>query len=124
MAKYKIRPTGQFKKDLKLAKKRGLPLDDLFAITDLLEEGKPLPEKNRNHQLGVPLVTDVSHICGNRELLLPTAQKALDLATDGLMIECHINPDWLLIYIKDTEIRIISLQRTGTHSDLFGKNRK
>ena len=44
-------------------------------------------------QLGVPLITDVSHICGNRELLQPTAQKALDLATDGLMIECHINPD-------------------------------
>lgn len=44
-------------------------------------------------QLAVPLITDVSHICGNRELLLPTAQKALDLATDGLMIECHIHPD-------------------------------
>lgn len=44
-------------------------------------------------QLNVPLITDVSHICGNRELLLPTAQKALDLATDGLMIECHVNPD-------------------------------
>ena len=44
-------------------------------------------------RLNVPMITDVSHICGNRELLLPTAQKALDLATDGLMIECHINPD-------------------------------
>lgn len=44
-------------------------------------------------RLNVPLITDVSHICGNRELLLPTAQKALDLATDGLMIECHVNPD-------------------------------
>jgi chorismate mutase len=44
-------------------------------------------------RLNVPLITDVSHICGNRELLLPTAQKALDLATDGLMLECHINPD-------------------------------
>ena len=44
-------------------------------------------------QLNVPLITDVSHICGSRELLLPTAQKALDLATDGLMLECHINPD-------------------------------
>ena len=44
-------------------------------------------------RLNVPLITDVSHICGNRELLQPTAQKALDLATDGLMIECHINPD-------------------------------
>lgn len=43
-------------------------------------------------RLNVPLITDVSHICGNRELLQATAQKALDLATDGLMIECHINP--------------------------------
>ena len=44
-------------------------------------------------QLNVPLITDVSHICGNRELLQATAQKALDLATDGLMIECHIHPE-------------------------------
>lgn len=44
-------------------------------------------------RLNIPLITDVSHICGNRELLLPTAQRALDLATDGLMIECHIHPD-------------------------------
>ena len=43
-------------------------------------------------RLNVPLITDVSHICGNRELLQATAQKALDLACDGLMIECHINP--------------------------------
>jgi chorismate mutase len=51
-------------------------------------------------QLNVPLVTDVSHICGNRELLQSTAQKALDLATDGLMIECHINPDVALTDAK------------------------
>ena len=38
--------------------------------------------------------------------------------------ECHINPDWLLLYEKDTEIRIISLYRTGTHSDIFGKGKK
>ena len=44
-------------------------------------------------RLNVPLITDVSHICGNRELLQSTAQKALDLASDGLMIECHIDPD-------------------------------
>lgn len=44
-------------------------------------------------RLNVPLITDVSHICGNRELLQATAQKALDLASDGLMIECHIHPD-------------------------------
>ena len=47
-------------------------------------------------RLNVPVITDVSHICGNRELLLSTAQKALDLACDGLMIECHINPDGAL----------------------------
>ena len=51
MAKFRLISTGQFKKDLKLAKKRGLSLDDLFAITDLLEGGMPIPEKNRNHQL-------------------------------------------------------------------------
>ena len=51
-------------------------------------------------QLGMPLITDVSHICGNRELLLPTAQKALDMATDGLMIECHITPDEALTDAK------------------------
>lgn len=43
--------------------------------------------------LDVPVVTDISHICGKRELLQTTAQKALDLATDGLMIECHIHPE-------------------------------
>ena len=44
-------------------------------------------------RVDVPVITDVSHICGNRDLLMPTAQKALDLACDGLMIECHIHPE-------------------------------
>ena len=51
-------------------------------------------------KLNVPLITDVSHICGNRDLLQTTAQKALDLATDGLMIECHNNPDAALTDAK------------------------
>ena len=51
-------------------------------------------------RLNVPLITDVSHICGNRELLQATAQKALDLASDGLMIECHINPEAALTDAK------------------------
>lgn len=46
-----------------------------------------------SQRMGVPVITDVSHICGNRALLLPTAQKAINLATDGLMLECHIDPD-------------------------------
>ncbi len=51
-------------------------------------------------RLNIPIITDISHICGNRELLQATAQKALDLATDGLMIECHINPDVALTDAK------------------------
>ena len=51
-------------------------------------------------RLNVPLITDVSHICGNRELLQATTQRALDLATDGLMIECHIHPDEALTDAK------------------------
>jgi chorismate mutase len=51
-------------------------------------------------RMNVPIITDVSHICGNRELLQATAQKALDLATDGLMIECHINPEAALTDAK------------------------
>ena len=51
-------------------------------------------------RLNVPLITDISHICGNRELLQSTAQKALDLAMDGLMIECHNSPDTALTDAK------------------------
>lgn len=46
--------------------------------------------------IDVPVVTDISHICGNRELLLDTAQKSIDLAFDGLMVECHHDPDHAL----------------------------
>lgn len=53
-----------------------------------------------SRRLNVPIITDVSHICGNRELLQTTAQKALDLACDGLMIECHIHPDEALTDAK------------------------
>ena len=96
MAKYTIKTTSSFKKDLKLAKRRGLSLNDLYDVVDILENDKPMPEKYHNHLLH-----------GNYQ---------------GYW-ECHINPDWLLLYEKDTEIRIISLFRTGTHSDIFGKNK-
>ena len=92
MKEYTIVPTGQFKKDLKLAKKRGLQLADLFAVIEKLAADEPLPEKCRNH-------------------LLHGDYKGY--------WECHINPNWLLIYEKDVEIRIITLYRNGTHSDLF-----
>ncbi|MBQ6771555.1 MAG: type II toxin-antitoxin system YafQ family toxin [Bacteroidales bacterium] len=97
MAKFSLHLSKRYLKDLKLARRRGLDEVSLNEIVKKLLDGEELPVKNRNHQLH-----------GQYE---------------GCW-ECHINPDWLLIYIKDTEIRIVSLQRTGTHSDLFGKNRK
>lgn len=57
----------------------------------------PIELKRR---LDVPVITDISHICGNRDLLQSTAQKAIDLATDSLMIECHIHPDAALTDAK------------------------
>lgn len=94
---YIVKPTGPFRRDLKLAKRRGLPLSDLYTVVELLAKGEPLPPKYCNH-------------------LLSGDYKGY--------WECHINPDWLLLYEKDTEIRIISLYRTGTHADIFGKGKK
>ena len=92
MAKFEIIRTTQFKKDLKLAKKRGLNLVDLFNVVGKLIEDIPLPQNNHNH-------------------LLEGEYKGC--------WECHIAPDWLLIYKKDKVIKIITLKRTGTHADLF-----
>ena len=97
MPKYIVKPTGPFRKDLKLAKRRGLSLDDLYSVVEMLENDKPLPANLHNH-------------------LLTGDYKGY--------WECHINPDWLLLYEKDSEIRIISLYRTGTHADIFGKGKK
>ena len=90
--KYTIQTTNKFEKDLKLAVKRGLDIEKLLEIVHLLSEDKPLPERCRDHILK-----------GNFQ---------------GYH-ECHIEPDWLLIYDKSDIVRIISLIRTGTHSDLF-----
>jgi mRNA interferase YafQ len=97
MAKFSLHLTKRYLRDLKLARKRGMDESLLNEIIGKLLEGEPLPEKNHDHQLH-----------GDYE---------------GYR-ECHITPDWLLIYIKDTEIKIISLSRTGTHSDLFSKKNK
>ena len=82
----------QFKRDLKLARKRGLDENLLDDIIKLLIEGKPLPKKNKDHTL-------VGDYKGCRE--------------------CHITPDWLLIYSIDNGVNLLTLVRTGTHSDLF-----
>lgn len=89
---YEIEVTNRFLKDLKLARKRNLDENKLNDIVRLLAEGKPIPVKNRDH----PLVGDYK---GCRE--------------------CHITPDWLLIYSIEDTLKIITLIRTGSHSDLF-----
>jgi mRNA interferase YafQ len=87
---YQTQISNSFKKDIKLAKKRGLNMNKLKEIIILLEAGKKLPEKSRDHVL-----------TGNWKNYR----------------ECHVEPDWLLIYkISDN---VLNLARTGTHSDLF-----
>lgn len=89
---YQVRPTTRFQKDLKRIQKRGYDISLLTEIIKKLASGEPLPEKNRDHPL-VGLYT------GCRE--------------------CHITPDWLLIYEVDGNDLILYLTRTGSHSDLF-----
>jgi mRNA interferase YafQ len=89
---YQLELTTKFKKDIKLAKKRGLNMRLLDeVVTDLVEKGTAAP-KNKPHQLK-----------GSYK---------------GFW-ECHIQPDWLLVWKQDDSIRLITLTRTGTHSDLF-----
>ncbi len=89
---YNIKPTNQFKKDLKTIQKRGYNLNLLTEVIQLLADGQKLPEKNRDHTLS-------GNFAGCRE--------------------CHIAPDWLLIYELSNNDLILYLTRTGTHSDLF-----
>lgn len=87
-----VRYSAKFKKDFKLAKKRGLPMQELKAVIEKLANGETLEQKNRDHAL-----------TGNY----------------AMFRECHIRPDWLLIYrINENELELIA-HRTGTHSDLF-----
>ncbi len=88
----KIRYAAKFKKDYKAAVKRGCDTKQLQTVLDILIEEKPLPAKHKDHLLG-------GNYAGHRE--------------------CHISPDWLLIYKIEKEILTLTLTRTGTHSDLF-----
>jgi mRNA interferase YafQ len=90
--RYGIVLTSMFKKDLKLAKKRGYDLSLLNSVVDTLAMGLPLDEKFKDHSL-------IGNYKGCRE--------------------CHITPDWLLIYEVSGKELILYLTRTGTHSDLF-----
>ena len=87
-----LRKTRQFEKDLKRMAKRGMPLRELETVIDRLLDQTPLPEKHRDH----PLVGDYA---GFRE--------------------CHVRPDWPLIYMVQADRLVLTCMRTGTHSDLF-----
>lgn len=90
--KYSVKPTTKFQKDLKRAEKRGYNISLLTDVIKKLANGETLPEKNKDHAL-------IGDYAGCRE--------------------CHITPDWLLIYEIDNGELILYLTRTGTHSDLF-----
>lgn len=87
-----IVPSNQFKKDLKLAKKRGCKLERLRDVVTMLACEQKLDEKYRDHGL-------TGNYSGFRE--------------------CHVEPDWLLIYRISQDALVLFLFRTGTHSDLF-----
>lgn len=91
---YKIEFTNKMKKDTKLMKKRGKDISKLTKILDMLANNVKLPTKCNDHQLTGDLKD---------------------------FRECHIEPDWLLIYKYTDDILIITATGTGTHSDLFGK---
>ena len=84
--------SSRFKKDYKVVKKRGYDIELLEEVLTLLCEEQPLPEKYRDHAL-------TGNFIGHRE--------------------CHITPDWLLIYKIEKAELLLALTRTGTHSDLF-----
>lgn len=90
--KYDVKVTTKFKKDLKLAKKHGRNTDKLLKIIEQLANGEPLEAKYRDHDL-------TGEYLGCRE--------------------CHIEPDWLLIYEIFDDVLVLLLNRVGSHSELF-----
>ncbi len=92
MKKYNLVSTASFKKDLKRITKRGYNITLLNDTVEMLLSGTTLPEKYKDHQL-----------TGNFKNFR----------------ECHIAPDWLLIYRIEESVLVLTLIHTGTHSDLF-----
>ena len=90
--KYDIVITNQCKRDIKLAKKQGRNIDAIFEVADILSEGRELGPKYRDHALS-------GNYKGKRE--------------------CHLEPDFLLIYEKREREIVLYLVRVGSHSELF-----
>lgn len=92
--KYEVKFTTQFKKDLKLAQKQNKDLSKLYKVINILACGEQLDAKYKDHDLS-------GNYKGTRE--------------------CHIEPDWLLIYEIRGDVLVLMLYRLGTHSELFKK---
>ena len=92
--KYELQFTSQFKKDLKLAKKQNKDLGKLFEVIDILANGETLDAKYKDHSL-------TGNYRGTRE--------------------CHVEPDWLLIYEIRGDVLVLMHYRLGSHSELFKK---
>lgn len=90
--KYRLKVTKQFKKDVKLCQRRGLPMEELKHVMELLLSEGRLPKQYRPHPLQ-----------GDKK---------------GSM-ECHIRPDWLLLWQQDDNEMIMLMTNTGTHPDIF-----
>jgi len=90
----RINKTSRFKKQYRLMLKRGYDSAQFETVVDTLAQGKSLDSKHRDHGL-------TGEWLGFRE--------------------CHIEPDWLLIYLVEKDVLTLTLTQTGTHSDLFKK---
>ena len=95
--KYKLRITRECKQNMKLCKRRGLPMDELWTVVGKLLNGEQLEEKYQAHIL-------TGNLKGQWE--------------------CHIQPDWLLVWEVHNNELVLILLNTGTHSDLFSKKYK
>lgn len=92
--KYKIKYTSQMKSDLKIASKQHRNMNKFFDVVEMLANGERLPIRYRDHSLS---------------------------GKYSNVRECHIEPDWLLVYEYIGNELILMLHRLGTHSELFKK---
>lgn len=92
---YELKPTTKFKKDLKLCQKRGCDIGHIAVVLEFLKNDGQVPEEYSPHKL-------------------------VGRNYQGFW-ECHIEPDWLLVYDVQETVNLVALVRTGTHSDLFKK---
>jgi mRNA interferase YafQ len=91
--RYLLKPSNQYERDIRRLVKAGADLTKLDEVIDLLVDGEKLPERCRDHSLK-------GRLAGIRE--------------------CHVAPDWLLLYAKDDMQLVLLLVRTGTHRDALG----